>query len=73
MSALMILAALLLDFVLGDPAWGWHPVRVLGHITAGLEICCRGLPMEERAKGVVFLLLNLIVFMFPLGIIFLIA
>jgi adenosylcobinamide-phosphate synthase len=29
--------AYLLDLIFGDPAWRWHPVRIIGRLIAGLE------------------------------------
>lgn len=34
---LTILAAFLLDLVIGDPQWRWHPVRLIGKLIEGLE------------------------------------
>ncbi|MDR3322456.1 MAG: adenosylcobinamide-phosphate synthase CbiB [Synergistaceae bacterium] len=62
-----IVIALLLDFVLGDPAWGWHPVRVLGRVIGTAEIVCREIPVGARAQGGIFLLINMIVLIVPLA------
>jgi adenosylcobinamide-phosphate synthase len=67
-----IVIALLLDFVLGDPAWGWHPVRILGRVIGTAEIVCRGIPVGAKAQGGIFLLLNMVVFIVPLVLLLLI-
>lgn len=36
-SLYAILAAYLLDLSFGDPAWRWHPVRIIGRLITGLE------------------------------------
>jgi adenosylcobinamide-phosphate synthase len=68
-----IVIALLLDFVLGDPAWIWHPVRLLGHVIGVAEIVCRRLPISARAQGGIFLLLNIAVFIIPLSLLFVVT
>ena len=69
LSVLAIIIALLLDFALGDPAWKWHPVRVLGYIADALEISCRKIHAIARVQGAVFLVLNLTLFMFFISLI----
>lgn len=63
-----IVIALVLDFSLGDPAWPWHPVRLLGHLIDRLEAVCRGLPLDEREQGFVFLFFNLVAVLLPMAL-----
>lgn len=67
MSVYSILIALILDYTMGDPAWSWHPVRMLGHLISWLEPLCRRLPMKPKAQGTVFLLLTLAISLMPVG------
>jgi len=53
LTALLLLAALLLDFVLGDPR-RWHPLAGFGRLAHWFESCCYG---DNRYAGVVALLL----------------
>jgi adenosylcobinamide-phosphate synthase len=71
LSVFAIVIALLLDFALGDPAWRWHPVRVLGGVAETLEIVCRRIHASVRVQGTVFLLLNIAIFIFSLSLILL--
>jgi adenosylcobinamide-phosphate synthase len=34
---LVIIAAYLLDLIIGDPQWSWHPVRLIGRLIGRLE------------------------------------
>jgi adenosylcobinamide-phosphate synthase len=77
-----LLAALVLDFLFGDPQAAWHPVRLLGTFAAKAEGPCRGLPLPPRIQGGIFVgvvltavLLPVILLMFlfwnaPLGWLF---
>jgi adenosylcobinamide-phosphate synthase len=47
-----IIAAVLLDLVLGDPRWLPHPVRALGRLAAGLERVSRRWIANPRAAGI---------------------
>lgn len=57
----VLLPAILLDLILGDPHWMPHPVRWMGAMIAGLENVLRGLlpktPGGERLGGVLMALL----------------
>ncbi|MDH3359822.1 MAG: adenosylcobinamide-phosphate synthase CbiB [Desulfobulbaceae bacterium] len=46
-----IIAALILDFVLGDPRWLPHPVRLIGNSAIILEKIWRKLIKNERTAG----------------------
>jgi adenosylcobinamide-phosphate synthase len=62
-----MLVALALDFTLGDPAWGWHPVRVLGFLIARLEPICRSFPASAKVQGFMFLAMNAVIFVAPVA------
>lgn len=50
--ALPLPAGFLLDLLLGDPYWLWHPVRLIGWGIAGLEkLFRRKLPGRDRLAG----------------------
>lgn len=51
-----LLAAVLLDAVLGDPEWFPHPVRYVGRLIAALERGTRRLWRNERLAGTVTIL-----------------
>lgn len=57
----VLLPAILLDLILGDPHWMPHPVRWMGAMIAGLEKVLRGLlpktPGGERLGGILMALL----------------
>jgi adenosylcobinamide-phosphate synthase len=65
MSAFSIVIALVLDFVLGDPAWEWHPVRAFGKVIPRVEAYCRTFPVSPRTQGVMFLVINMSVCLVP--------
>ncbi|MFH2114530.1 MAG: CobD/CbiB family cobalamin biosynthesis protein [Spirochaetota bacterium] len=51
-SVLAIGLALLMDALLGDPVFNWHPVRLMGRLAAAMEGFCRrlsGLPVPADA------------------------
>src|SRR5512139_3760970 len=52
-TALILLAALLLDLLLGDPR-RWHPLAGFGHLAQGIESLLHG---DQRWRGVLALLL----------------
>jgi adenosylcobinamide-phosphate synthase len=62
-----------LDFALGDPVLRWHPVRVLGYAAEALEVFCRKIHASARLQGVVFLSLNICLFIFSVSFIQLIV
>lgn len=57
----VLLPAILLDLILGDPHWMPHPVRWMGAMIAGLENMLRGLlpktPGGERLGGILMALM----------------
>jgi len=58
---LLIVLALLLDSILGDPRWLPHPVRLIGRLAIGVENICRKLVSSERMAGVFAVLIVLAV------------
>jgi adenosylcobinamide-phosphate synthase len=54
----IVLGAVLLDLLLGDPRWLPHPVVGIGRLIALLERVLRRLVPHERAAGVLLLLLT---------------
>lgn len=54
-----ILLALVLDFLLGDPRWLPHPVRLIGSLCADYEALTRRGPLPERSSGLLAVLLVL--------------
>lgn len=52
----LILLAVILDQLLGDPRWLPHPVRGIGWLISTLEPRIRNFsPLSERARGILFL------------------
>lgn len=54
----IVLAAVLLDLLLGDPRWLPHPVVWIGRLIAALEKALRRLVRNERVGGVLLLVLT---------------
>ena len=54
----VLLAALLLDWLLGDPRWLPHPVVGIGRLITGLERPLRRRVADERLAGVLLVLLT---------------
>jgi adenosylcobinamide-phosphate synthase len=52
-SAVVLAAGVLLDLLLGDPQYRWHPIRLMGDSIAGLEAGLRRLGLDGHAGGVV--------------------
>ncbi len=50
------LAAFVLDCLIGDPFYAWHPVRIMGRIIAGAENILRRSRLPLRAAGAVLAL-----------------
>ncbi len=60
LSILAVVLGFLLDLLLGDPHWIYHPIRLVGHLISGLEKILRGLfPKSESGELIagVFLLI----------------
>ena len=54
----MVLAAILLDLLLGDPRWLPHPVVWIGRLITALEKGLRRIVPNERAGGVLLLVIT---------------
>jgi len=54
----VVLTAVLLDWLLGDPRWLPHPVVGIGRLIAGLEWQLRRVVASERLAGVLLVLLT---------------
>ena len=54
----IVLAAVLLDLLLGDPRWLPHPVVWIGRLIAALEKWLRRIVPNERAGGVLLLVIT---------------
>lgn len=68
-----IIIALTLDFIIGDPVFKWHPVRMLGNLVVRIEALCRALPFRAKIQGVFFLILTLSVYLTPIILVLLIT
>lgn len=62
LSILAVVLGFLLDLLIGDPHWLYHPVRLVGHLISGLERLLRGVfPKTDRGEltaGVFLLILT---------------
>ncbi len=55
----LLLCAVVLDGVLGDPVYRWHPVRLMGHTLTGVERMLRRTGLDGYAGGcTLFLVLS---------------
>lgn len=53
-AVLVLTAAFLLDAVLGDPVYRWHPVRLIGQLAASVERGCFAVGLSGCVGGAVF-------------------
>lgn len=49
---IQIAVAYILDIIIGDPQWAYHPVRLIGKFISGMEFILRKLPIPERMAGI---------------------
>jgi adenosylcobinamide-phosphate synthase len=56
LNPLILMVAALLDIVLGDPHYPFHPVKLMGKATALGERMCRSLPLSPRLQGLILVL-----------------
>ncbi len=49
---IQIVAAFILDIIIGDPQWRYHPVRLIGKLIEGTEHLLRRCPIPERLAGI---------------------
>jgi adenosylcobinamide-phosphate synthase len=55
-----LVAAFMLDLVLGDPLWSWHPVRLMGRLIQALEAPLRK-QLAPRWAGLALVLIMVVV------------
>ena len=64
-SLIALLLGYLLDLLIGDPRWMWHPIRAIGALIASLEKVIRGGKTEaepsDRPKGVLLVILVVLI------------
>ena len=62
LSILAVILGFILDLIVGDPHWLYHPIRLVGHLISGLEKILRKVfPKTERGEltaGVFLLILT---------------
>lgn len=54
---IQITIAYVLDIIIGDPQWSYHPVRLIGRSIEGTESLLRRLPLPERMRGILLTIL----------------
>ena len=58
-APVLLLCAVVLDGILGDPVYRWHPVRLMGHSLTGIERLLRRIGLDGYAGGcMLFLVLS---------------
>ena len=67
------LTGCILDFVLGDPYWLYHPVRLIGALIAKCEQICRRIANGSKWRlliggGVIFVVVLLVSTAVPAGL-----
>ena len=72
------LTGCILDFVLGDPYWLYHPVRLIGALIAKCEQICRQIAKGSKLRlliggGVIFAVVLLVSTAVPAGLLYLAA
>ena len=70
------LTGCILDFVLGDPYWLYHPVRLIGALIAKCEQICRRIANGSKWRlliggGVIFVVVLLVSTAVPAGLLYL--
>ncbi len=53
-NPLVLFTAALLDIVIGDPHYPFHPVRLIGYLASSSEGWFRRITIPERAQGILF-------------------
>ncbi len=53
-NPLILFAAALLDVIVGDPQYSFHPVRLIGYLASSSEARFRMIPIGEREQGIFF-------------------
>jgi len=54
--AIILLLAVILDFLIGDPEYKFHPIRLIGYLINRLERFFRRITNNQRFNGFVFLI-----------------
>ncbi|MBR5337070.1 MAG: cobalamin biosynthesis protein CobD [Lachnospiraceae bacterium] len=64
-SLLALLIGYLLDLIIGDPRWMWHPIRAIGWLISALEKPLRGQGPADKAhdgpRGVILVILVVLI------------
>ena len=64
-SLLALLIGYLLDLIIGDPRWMWHPIRAIGRLISALEKPLRGGGPSDKAhdrpRGVLLVILVVVI------------
>lgn len=50
---ILIISAVILDLLMGDPQWFPHPVRLIGKLCVKFEILFRGIIKNEKVSGLI--------------------
>ena len=51
LSLLAVILGFILDLIVGDPHWLYHPIRLVGHLISGLEKLLRRIfPKTEQGE-----------------------
>ncbi|UJS17610.1 MAG: adenosylcobinamide-phosphate synthase CbiB [Candidatus Jettenia sp.] len=51
-TLIQITVAYILDLVIGDPQWAYHPIRLIGKLVESVECILRRLSISERIAGI---------------------
>lgn len=51
-NLIQIAVAFLIDIIIGDPQWSYHPVRLIGRFIGQTELALRRLSLPERISGI---------------------
>ncbi|HHT9159715.1 MAG TPA: cobalamin biosynthesis protein [Candidatus Brocadiaceae bacterium] len=54
---IQITVAYVVDIIIGDPQWQYHPVRLIGRLIESVESGVRKLPISERLNGIILTLI----------------
>lgn len=56
----------LLDFIIGDPVYKWHPVRIMGYAVQKIESFLFAIKLNTRLGGVLLVLSLILIFLIPI-------
>ena len=53
LSILAVILGFILDLIVGDPHWLYHPIRLVGHLISGLEkiLRSRSIPVDPHSRN----------------------